>query len=25
MNAHWFESLSEAQQKIDVWRWDYEE
>jgi len=25
LNAHWFESLADAQEKIDAWRWDYNE
>lgn len=25
LNAHWFESLTDAQEKIDAWRWDYNE
>jgi transposase InsO family protein len=23
LNAHWFESVEDAKQKIDAWRWDY--
>ena len=23
LNAHWFASLEDAQQKIDAFRWDY--
>jgi putative transposase len=25
LNAHWFESIEDAKQKIDAWRWDYNE
>lgn len=25
LNTHWFESLADAQEKIDAWRWDYNE
>ena len=25
LNVHWFESLEDAQGKIDAWRWDYNE
>ena len=25
LNAHWFESIDDARQKIDAWRWDYNE
>jgi putative transposase len=25
LNAHWFESLDDAQEKVDAWRWDYNE
>jgi putative transposase len=25
LNAHWFESPEDAKQKIDAWRWDYNE
>lgn len=25
LNAHWFESLDDAREKIDAWRWDYNE
>ena len=25
LNAHWFASLEDAQQKIDAFRWDYNE
>jgi putative transposase len=25
LNTHWFESLEDAQRKIDQWRWDYNE
>jgi putative transposase len=25
LNAHWFESLQDAKEKIDAWRWDYNE
>jgi hypothetical protein len=25
LNAHWFESIEDAKQKIDAWRWDYDE
>ena len=25
LNAHWFESLADASEKIDAWRWDYNE
>ncbi|MGH9917414.1 MAG: IS3 family transposase, partial [Nitrososphaerales archaeon] len=25
LNAHWFESLEDAKEKIDRWRWDYNE
>jgi putative transposase len=25
LNAHWFESPADAQEKIDAWRWDYNE
>ena len=25
LNVHWFESLEDAQQKIDAWKWDYNE
>jgi putative transposase len=24
-NAHWFESIDDASEKIDAWRWDYNE
>jgi len=25
LNAHWFESIDDAKEKIDAWRWDYNE
>lgn len=25
LNTHWFESLEDAQDKVDAWRWDYDE
>jgi hypothetical protein len=25
LNAHWFELIEDAKQKIDAWRWDYNE
>jgi putative transposase len=25
LNAHWFESIDDANEKIDAWRWDYNE
>jgi putative transposase len=25
LNAHWFESIDDASEKIDAWRWDYNE
>jgi putative transposase len=25
LNAHWFQSLQDAKEKIDAWRWDYNE
>jgi putative transposase len=25
LNAHWFESVEDAKEKIDAWRWDYNE
>jgi putative transposase len=25
LNAHWFESIEDAKEKIDGWRWDYNE
>ena len=25
LNAHWFESIEDAKEKIDAWRWDYNE
>jgi len=25
LNAHWFESMEDAQDKVDAWRWDYNE
>ena len=25
LNVHWFESMEDAQQKIDAWKWDYNE
>lgn len=25
LNAHWFESLDDAREKINAWRWDYNE
>jgi len=25
LNSHWFESIDDASQKIDAWRWDYNE
>lgn len=25
LNAHWFHSLDDAKEKIDAWRWDYNE
>lgn len=25
LNAHWFESVADAKEKIDAWRWDYNE
>lgn len=25
LNVHWFESLEDAKEKIDAWRWDYNE
>jgi putative transposase len=25
LNAHWFESVDDAKEKIDAWRWDYNE
>ena len=25
LNAHWFESVENAKEKIDAWRWDYSE
>ena len=25
LNAHWFESLHEAQERIETWRWEYNE
>jgi putative transposase len=25
LNAHWFNSIEDARQKIDAWRWDYNE
>ena len=25
LNAHWFESVENAKEKIDAWRWDYNE
>jgi putative transposase len=25
LNEHWFESLADAEEKIDAWRWDYNE
>jgi putative transposase len=25
LNAHWFESVQDAKEKIDAWRWDYNE
>lgn len=25
LNAHWFESIEDAREKIDAWRWDYNE
>lgn len=25
LNAHWFESIQDAKEKIDAWRWDYNE
>ena len=25
LNAHWFESVADAIEKIDAWRWDYNE
>jgi putative transposase len=25
LNTHWFESLEDAKEKIDGWRWDYNE
>lgn len=25
LNTHWFESLDDAEMKIDAWRWDYNE
>lgn len=25
LNARWFESLKDANQEIDAWRWDYNE
>lgn len=25
LNAHWFDSLEDAKEKIDAWRWDYNE
>jgi putative transposase len=25
LNVHWFESLEDAKEKIDGWRWDYNE
>jgi len=23
LNVHWFESIEDAQDKVDAWRWDY--
>jgi putative transposase len=25
LNGHWFESIEDANEKIDAWRWDYNE
>jgi len=25
LNVHWFESVEDAKEKIDAWRWDYDE
>lgn len=25
LNTHWFESIDDAEQKIDAWKWDYNE
>ena len=25
LNTHWFESIQDASEKIDAWRWDYNE
>lgn len=25
LNAHWFESIDDSSQKIDAWRWGYNE
>lgn len=25
LNSHWFESISDAKEKIDAWRWEYNE
>jgi putative transposase len=25
LNSHWFESIDDASEKIDAWRWDYNE
>jgi putative transposase len=25
LNAHWFDSIQDAKEKIDAWRWDYNE
>ena len=25
LNAHWFESVEDAREKINAWRWDYNE
>jgi transposase InsO family protein len=25
LNVHWFASIADAQQKIDAFRWDYDE
>ena len=25
LNTHWFESIQDAKEKIDRWRWDYNE